>query len=137
MPQASGLQFTATIGEFPSDHFSVVGFALTERLSELFHGRLELASTDPSVAAPNILEQPVDLVVWQDGTPLRRFTGVAREFARGDTGHRRTRYEVLIQPPLWRLGLMHNSRIFQTQRTDAIVRTLLEERGVIDTVFDL
>nr|WP_297399500.1 type VI secretion system tip protein TssI/VgrG [uncultured Marinobacter sp.] len=137
MPQASGLQFTATIGEFPSDHFSVVGFALTERLSELFHGRLELASTDPSVAAPDILEQPVDLVVWQDGTPLRRFTGVVREFARGDTGHRRTRYEVLIQPPLWRLGLMHNSRIFQTQRTDAIVRTLLEERGVIDTVFDL
>ncbi|MET4027199.1 hypothetical protein ABIE59_003728, partial [Marinobacter sp. MBR-99] len=25
MPQASGLQFTARVGEFPSDHFSVVG----------------------------------------------------------------------------------------------------------------
>ena len=137
MPKATGLQFTARVGGLPQDLFSVVGFTLTERLSEAFHGRLELASTDPSVAAPNILEQPVDLVVWQDGTPLRRFTGVVREFARGDTGHRRTRYEVLIQPPLWRLGLMHNSRIFQTQRTDAIVRTLLEERGVIDTVFDL
>ncbi|HET8801597.1 MAG TPA: contractile injection system protein, VgrG/Pvc8 family, partial [Marinobacter sp.] len=137
MPKATGLQFTARVGGLPQGLFSVVGFTLTERLSEAFHGRLELASTDPSVAAPDILEQPVDLVVWQDGTPLRRFTGVAREFARGDTGHRRTRYEVLIQPPLWRLGLMHNSRIFQTQRTDAIVRTLLEERGVIDTVFDL
>ena len=45
MPQASGLQFTARVGEFPSDHFSVVGFALTEQLSSLFHGRLELAST--------------------------------------------------------------------------------------------
>ncbi|MCG2580035.1 MAG: type VI secretion system tip protein VgrG [Marinobacter sp.] len=137
MPQASGLQFTATIGEFSSDHFSVVGFELTEALSELFHGKLELASTDPSVAAADVLEQAVDLVIWQDGAPLRRFTGVVNEFARGDAGHRRTRYEVIIQPPLWRLGLMHNSRIFQTQSTDAIVRTLLEERGIVDTVFDL
>jgi type VI secretion system secreted protein VgrG len=32
---------------------------------------------------------------------------------------------------------MHNSRIFQTQSTDAIVRKLLEERGIIDTTFDL
>ena len=136
MPQASGLQFTARVGEFPSDHFSVVGFALTEQLSSLFHGRLELASTDPDVAAADILEQPVDLVVWQNGQPLRRFNGVVNEFVRGNTGHRRTRYEVVIRPPLWRLGLMHNSRIFQAQTTDAIVRTLLEERGVIDTVFD-
>ena len=137
MPQASGLQFTARIGELPTDLFSVVGFTLTERLSELFHGRLELASTDPSIDASELLEQSVDLVVWQDGTPLRRFTGVVNEYARGDTGHRRTYYELIIQPPLWRLGLMHNSRIFQTQTTDAIVRTLLEERGIVNSVFDL
>ncbi|WP_150911587.1 type VI secretion system Vgr family protein [Marinobacter halotolerans] len=137
MPQASGLQFTATIGGLPRDFFTVVGFELTESLSSLFHGRLDLASTFSDVSASDVLEQPVDLVVWQNGEPLRRFTGVINEFARGDSGHRRTRYEVIIQPPLWRLGLMHNSRIFQTQATDAIVRTLLEERGIIDTTFDL
>jgi len=32
---------------------------------------------------------------------------------------------------------MHNSRIFQTQTTDTIVRTLLEERGIVGSVFDL
>ncbi|PPI84918.1 type VI secretion system tip protein VgrG [Marinobacter maroccanus] len=137
MPQASELQFTATIGEYSSDHFSVVGFALTERLSELFQGRLDLASTDPSVGALNVLEQPVDLVVWQGGAPLRRFTGVVSEFARGDSGHRRTRYELVFRPPLWRMALMHNSRIFQNRGTDEIVRTLLEGRGIVDTVFDL
>ena len=137
MPQASGLQFTARVGEFPTDHFVVVSFVLTEGLSSLSHGRLKLASTDPDVQAADILEQPVDLVVWQDGQPQRRFTGVVNEFVRGNTGHRRTHYELVIQPPAWRLGLMHNSRIFQTQATDAIVRTLLEERGIIDTVFDL
>lgn len=137
MPQANGLQFTVRVGGLPSDIFSLVGFTLTERLSEVFYGRLELASTDPSIQAAEILEQPVDLVVWQDGEPLRRFTGVVNEFVRGDAGHRRTRYELIIQPPLWRLGLMHNSRIFQTQSTEAIARTLLEERGIIDSVFDL
>ena len=137
MPQASGLQFTARVGGLPSDLFSVVGFTLTERLSEVFYGHLELSSTDPSIQASEILEQPLDLVVWQDGEPLRRFTGVVNEFVRGDAGHRRTRYELNIQPPLWRLGMMHNSRMFQTQSTDTIVRTLLEERGIIDSVFDL
>ncbi|MDL0432006.1 type VI secretion system tip protein VgrG [Marinobacter sp. TBZ242] len=137
MPQATGLQFTATLGQLPRDLFAVVRFELTETLSQLCHCKLELASTSPNVAAEDVLEQPVDLVVWQDGRPLRRFHGVANEFARGDTGYRRTRYEVIVQPPLWRLGLMHNSRIFQTRSTDAIVRTLLEERGIIDTVFDL
>ncbi|MCD1648528.1 type VI secretion system Vgr family protein [Marinobacter adhaerens] len=137
MPQASGLQFTARVGGLPSDLFSVVGFKLTERLSEVFQGRLELASTDPSIQASETLEQPVDLVIWQNGVPLRHFAGVVNEFVRGDAGHRRTRYELTIQSPLWRLGLMHNSRIFQTQSTDTIVRTLLEERGIIDSVFDL
>ncbi|MGO1503200.1 MAG: type VI secretion system Vgr family protein [Marinobacter sp.] len=137
MPQANGLQFTARIGELPEDVFSVVSFALTESLSALFHGRLILASTDPAIQVSEVLEQPVDLVVWQDSMPLRRFTGVVNEFARGDTGHRRTCYELIIQPPLWRLGLMHNSRIFQTQTTDTIVRTLLEERGIVGSVFDL
>ncbi|RBW50098.1 type VI secretion system Vgr family protein [Marinobacter sp. F3R11] len=137
MPKANGLQFTARVGELPSDLFSVIGFTLTERLSEVFHGCLELASTDPDVDAGEVLEQSVDLVVWQDGMPLRRFTGVVNEFARGDTGHRRIRYELIIQPPLWRLGLMHNSRIFQTQTTDTIARTLLEERGIVDALFDL
>ncbi|MCL7943986.1 type VI secretion system tip protein VgrG [Marinobacter sp. ATCH36] len=137
MPQATGLQFTASVGELPKDLFVVARFELTEHLSQLFHCKLELASTSPDIAAEEMLEQPVELVVWQDGVPLRRFHGVVSEFARGDTGHRRTRYEVIVQPPLWRLGLMHNSRIFQTQSTDAIVRTLLEERGIVDTVFDL
>jgi len=137
MPQASGLQFTATIGGLPRDFFTVVGFELTESLSSLFHGRLDLASTFSDVSASDVLEQPVDLVVWQNGEPLRRFTGVINEFALCGTGHRRTRYEIIIQPPLWRLGLMHNSRIFQTQTTEAIVKTLLEERGIIETTFDL
>ncbi len=137
MPLAKGMQFTVRVGELPADVFAVVGFTLTEALSELCHGRLELASTNPAIGAAEVLEQPVDLVLWQSGEALRRFTGVVSEFARGDSGHRSTRYELVIQPPLWRLGLMHNSRIFQTQRPEVIAHTLLEERGIVDSVFEL
>ncbi|MDC0662910.1 type VI secretion system Vgr family protein [Marinobacter sp. SS21] len=161
MPQASvslarGLQFTARVGTLPADLFVVVGFDFTEALSELFHGTLELASSDPGIgmvsggqtlslspslsvspSLDQVLEQPVELAVWQDGQLLRRFTGVVSEFARGDSGHRRTRYQLVVEPALWRLGLMHNSRIFQAQSPDTILKTLLDERGIADTVFDL
>ncbi|WP_375171214.1 type VI secretion system Vgr family protein [Marinobacter sp.] len=137
MSHARGLQFTVRVGEHPQDLFAVVGFLLTEGLSELCQGRLELASVDPRIDVGRLLEQPVGLLVWQDGVPLRRFSGVVSEAARGDAGHRRTRYELVIQPPLWRLGLMHNSRIFQGQSIEAMVRTLLEERGIVDAMFEL
>jgi type VI secretion system secreted protein VgrG len=137
MPQSAGLQFTVTIGPLPRDLFAMTGFELDESLSSVFSGTLQLASRDPSIAPDEVLEQPVDLLVFRDGQPLRRFHGVVSEFARLDSGHRRTAYEVVIQPPLWRLGLMHNSRIFQAQSTDAIVNALLDERGITDTVFDL
>src|SRR5690606_11934396 len=101
MPQASGLQFTARVGEFPTDHFVVVSFVLTGGLSSLSHGRLKLASTDPDVQTADMLERRVDLVVWQDGQPQRRFTGGVNEFARGHTGHRRAHYEHVIQHPAW------------------------------------
>ncbi|MDX1756875.1 MAG: type VI secretion system tip protein TssI/VgrG, partial [Marinobacter sp.] len=137
MPQASGLQFTVRVGNLPADLFAVVSFEFTEALSQLFHGKLELASFDPGIDAGDVLEQPVELAIWQDGQLLRRFVGVVSEFARGDTGHRRTRYDVIVEPPLWRLGLMRNSRIFQTQTPDTIAKTLLDERGIAGTVFDL
>ncbi|MDX1459135.1 MAG: hypothetical protein R3276_16205, partial [Marinobacter sp.] len=104
LPAAAGLQFTARVGSLPSDLFSVVGFEFTEALSQLFHGKLELASTDPAIGGSSggqisnlspslgdVLEQPVELAIWQDGQLLRRLTGVVSEFARGDSGHRRTR----------------------------------------------
>jgi type VI secretion system secreted protein VgrG len=137
MPKANGLQFTVQVGELSPDAFLVVGFELTEHLSTVFHGCLRLASIDPDITAADTLEQLVDLVLWQDGDPKRHFNGVVTEFVRGETGHHRTRYEIVIQPALWRLGLIHSSRIFQAQTTQTIVRTLAEERGIVNTAFDL
>jgi type VI secretion system secreted protein VgrG len=137
MHPAKGLQFTARVGELPEDVFSVIGFELTEGLSELVRGRLKMASNLPTLAAADALEQRLELTIWQNGAAIRRFIGVVSEFVRGDSGHRRTHYEVVIQPPLWRLGLRHNSRIFQSQSADDILSTLVRERGMNDAMFDL
>ena len=137
MPKANGLQFTAQVGEFPSEVFSVVSFDLKEGLSQVFCGRLQLASTDSDIDASDVLEQSVDLVIWQNSEPLRRFTGVVSDFVICDSGHHRTRYEIVLQSPLWRLELMYNSRIFQGQTTESIASALLQERGISAVAFQL
>ena len=83
MPQATGLQFTATLGQLPRDLFVVARFELTEHLSSLCYCKLELASTSPDIAPEDVLEQPVDLVMLQDRVPLRRFMGLVQAFVRG------------------------------------------------------
>ncbi|WP_230086199.1 type VI secretion system Vgr family protein [Halomonas sp. 328] len=55
--------------------------------------------------------------------------------ARGDRGHRRTFYHLEVRPALWRLGLRHNSRIFQRVSPLTIINTLCEERGLRDVAF--
>ncbi|OEY67015.1 hypothetical protein BG841_11480 [Marinobacter sp. X15-166B] len=134
---SSGLRFTARIGGVPADVFVVVGFELTETLSSPFRLTLDLASYNPDLVLTDLLEQPTELTVWQDRTPRRRFAGVVAEASRGDSGHRRSRYQVIVKPPWWRLELVHACRMFQAQATDTILRGLLAERGVTRTRFDL
>ncbi|TBW48966.1 type VI secretion system tip protein VgrG [Marinobacter halodurans] len=121
----------------PDDTFVVAAFELKEALSRPFKLTLKLASTFADLAASDVLDQGVELVVWQDGQALRNVQGVVTSFSRGDSGHRRTRYEVEVRPALWRLDLMHNSRLFQQQTPDVILGTLLDERGLVDKTFDL
>ncbi|MEQ5835717.1 type VI secretion system tip protein VgrG [Marinobacter sp. NFXS9] len=137
MSLPTGLQFTARLGTLPDDTFAVVEFELEEHLSRPFTLTLKLASAFADIAASDVLDKGVELVVWQDGQALRNMQGIVTAFSRGDSGHRRTRYEVEVRPALWRLGLMHNSRIFQQQTPDVILGTLLDERGLVDKTFDL
>ena len=137
MNQPTGLQFTTRVGGCPADTFAVVGFTPHEALSDLFQLELQLANTDPGITASDLLDQDAEPRIYQCGTLLRQAHSVVSGFARGDSGHRRTRYEVTVQPALWRLQLMHNSRIFQHRSSQTILQTLLDERGIATTRFDL
>ncbi|WP_421205239.1 type VI secretion system tip protein TssI/VgrG [Aeromonas enteropelogenes] len=137
MADSTGLQFTVKVGSLPEGTFVVAEFALEEALNGPFQLRLELASPQPDIDFAAVLDQPCELLVWYHGELQRRVCGVVSDFAQGDSGFRRTRYQLLVQPALWRLSLRQNSRIFQAQKPDEILSILLQEHGITDYAFAL
>ncbi|MEB6639476.1 type VI secretion system tip protein VgrG [Aeromonas caviae] len=137
MADSTGLQFTVKVGALPESTFVVAEFALDEALNQPFNLRLALASAQPDIDVGAVLDQPCELLVWYNGEPQRRVCGVVSDFAQGNSGFHRTRYQLMVQPALWRLSLRHNSRIFQAQKPDEILSILLQEHGITDYAFAL
>ncbi|WP_224750348.1 type VI secretion system tip protein TssI/VgrG, partial [Halomonas sp. ML-15] len=133
MASASGLQFT--LGLPGVEDVAVIDFTHRERLSAPFELSVRFASRDGGLSASDILDREATLTIWQDGEALRLINGVVSEFGRGDSGHRRTFYHVEIRPALWRLGLRHNSRIFQEVSPLTVLNTLCDEHGIADIAF--
>ena len=133
MALSTGLQFTLTLPGV--DDIAVIDFTHREALSQPFELALNLASRDGNLDAAELLDREATLTIWQDGEPLRRLSGVVSEFGRGDRGHRRTFYTLVMRPALWRLSLRHNSRIFQKVDPLTIINTLCDERGITDVAF--
>ncbi|MDR5907641.1 type VI secretion system Vgr family protein [Franzmannia qiaohouensis] len=133
MASMTGLQFTLTLPGV--DDVAVVDFTHRETLSKIFELTVNLASRNCDLDATALLDREATLTIWQDGEPLRRVHGIISEFGRGDRGHRRTFYSLVLRPALWRLSLRQNSRIFQQVSPLAIIETLCEERGLRDIAF--
>ncbi|PJG58055.1 type VI secretion system tip protein TssI/VgrG, partial [Aeromonas cavernicola] len=106
-------------------------------LNSPFNLHLELASGQSDIDFADVLDQPCELLVWYQGELQRRVSGVVAEFMQGDSGFRRTRYQLEVKPALWRLALRQNSRIFQAQKPDEILSILLQESGITDYAFSL
>ncbi|POD95992.1 type IV secretion protein Rhs [Pectobacterium odoriferum] len=137
MANSTGLQFTVKVGALEAGTFAVVDFRLDEGLNRPFSLSLSLASALPDVDFGAVLDQPCELMMWYEGELKRRVSGIVSGFTQGDTGFRRTRYQMEVRPALWRLGLRTNARIFQAQKPEAIIGALLEEAGITDYAFAL
>ncbi|GKW30339.1 type VI secretion system tip protein TssI/VgrG [Pectobacterium brasiliense] len=137
MANSTGLQFTVKVGALEAGTFAVVDFRLDEGLNRPFSLSLSLASALPDVDFGAVLDQPCELMIWYEGELKRRVSGIISGFTQGDTGFRRTRYQIEVRPALWRLGLRTNARIFQAQKPEAIIGALLEEAGITDYTFAL
>ncbi|GKV88841.1 type VI secretion system tip protein VgrG [Pectobacterium carotovorum] len=137
MANSTGLQFTVKVGALEAGTFAVVDFRLDEGLNRPFSLSLSLASALPDVDFGAVLDQPCELMIWYEGELKRRVSGIVSGFTQGDTGFRRTRYQLEVRPALWRLGLRTNARIFQAQKPEAIIGALLEEAGITDYAFAL
>ncbi|HCF3623446.1 TPA: type VI secretion system tip protein VgrG [Pseudomonas aeruginosa] len=127
MPTQSDLRFTFVVGKAD---FEVVEFTLEEGLSENYRLDLALSSFDAAIDFAQVLDQPAHFTLWQGGVAVRHVWGVVSDFEQGDTGFRRTRYRAVVEPPLARLDLGSDWRIFQQTSVPQILQTLLTEHRI-------
>ncbi|APC19545.1 type IV secretion protein Rhs (plasmid) [Pseudomonas frederiksbergensis] len=112
--------------------FEVVEFTLEEALCEPYRLTLELASDNANIKFEDVLDQPALLTIWQGTTAVRHVHGLVSSFTQGTTGFRRTRYRVVVEPQLARLNLSSDWRIFQQKSVPEILKSVLNEHGVLD-----
>ncbi|HIF9401485.1 TPA: type VI secretion system Vgr family protein [Photobacterium damselae] len=134
---ATGLQFTFTVEGCETSTFAVTEFRGNDGLSLPFSFLIELASREPFIGPDEIVDNNCTLTVWRDGECQQEWHGIVSAFSQGDTGHRHTLYQVEMVPPLARLSLRQNSRIFQTQTVPEIISILLQEMNIQDYAFAL
>ncbi|MDE1495131.1 type VI secretion system tip protein VgrG [Xenorhabdus bovienii] len=133
----SGLQFTLTAGSLPPQTFVVTDFTLNESFSQPFSLSVGLASADPAIDFPAVLDRTATLTILQNGIEQRSITGIVSRFEQGNTGLHQTTYQMTIRPDLWRTTLRQNSRIFQQQDIATIITALLKEHSIRDVIFSL
>lgn len=128
MSHQANTRFTFSVTD--ADDFEVVEFSLTEALSETFRLDIELSSPEADIDFARIVDRGARFVIWQDERPVRYLNGRISSFFQGETVFRRTRYRAVVEPPLARLALSSDWRIFQTHSAAQILRILLKEHGI-------
>ncbi len=130
VPRQSDLKFVFTSAS--SVPFDVIKFNLKEGISECFELRLDLVSINPSVDFGQILDRPALLTIWHGDMPVRYVHGIVTAFVQGDTGFRRTRYSVLIEPSLKRAEFCSDWRITRQRTIPQLLQQLINEQGISD-----
>ncbi|HIF9275966.1 TPA: type VI secretion system tip protein TssI/VgrG, partial [Photobacterium damselae] len=134
---ATGLQFTFTVEHLMSSTFVVTAFSGEDILSTPFDLSIQLASRMDVITPDDVVDKSAVLTVWQDGEIQQSWQGIVSRFIQSDVGHHHTFYEVSLVPPLARLSLRQNSRIFQQQSVPDIIATVLQEMDIVDYTFAL
>ena len=134
MATQSDYRYTLDVGEkYP---FDVISFKLTEGLSEPFRLELQLSSFDPNISFSALMDQSVTFTFWQGEQPVRYLNGIVTSFGLGKTGFVRTHYQMVVEPALARTAFQSDSRIFQHQNSEKIIRTLLQKNRVEKVSFE-
>lgn len=128
MSDQANMRFTFCVND--AGDFEVVEFRLTEALFETFRLDIELASHLPDIDFAQVVDRSARFTLWQGERAVRHLTGRVSSFFQGETGNRRTRYRAVIEPPLARLALSSDWRIFQQQSVPQILKTVFTEHGI-------
>jgi len=132
------ITFASAAEGLDEETFIVVSLDGTEILNRPYRFEIGLVSQDPNVDAAALLKAPATLglkqgVLSSDGrkglvTVTR--TGVVASFEQMGRQNEWTRYKAVLVPPLWRLSLSFQSRIFQDMTVPEIVEQVLKDAGI-------
>jgi type VI secretion system secreted protein VgrG len=131
---ASTAQYSCKIG---GTTFQVLSLTVRETISELSFYSLTLWSDDPEVDVKGMVRKPAEVKIsW--GSNEKFYYAIVSSFTQTDAGHPGLggverewgEYRAELVPTLWLLGLKRNCRIFQNMSADAIVKKVLDERGM-------
>lgn len=137
MAQKTGLQFTFEVEGLDPAMFALVDFTGDDSLSMPFCFSISLASRSEEVSAEQVVDKNAILTIWKNGEMYQQWYGIVSRFSKGDTGYHHTFYRVEFVPPVARLALRQNCRIFQQQAAPEIISILLQEMGITDYSFSL
>ncbi|WP_206858569.1 type VI secretion system Vgr family protein [Lysobacter changpingensis] len=124
----SDVRFSIALGDGLA--LDVVRFELTEGVSQSFRLELDLSSADDAIDAAELLDHEAVFAIEREGVAERKVAGICTAFEQCETGFRLTRYRAVVESPLARLALRHNSRIFQQVTAPEILATILKEHGL-------
>src|SRR5690606_19561379 len=100
-----------------------------EEFSRSFEFELDLLSTNPNIAAKDILGKKLTVAFELSTGSTRYFNGYAVQFSQepdiGEFAH----YRVVLRPWLWFLTRTTNCRIFQDKTAPEIVKAIFKEHG--------
>ncbi|MCU0723391.1 MAG: type VI secretion system tip protein VgrG, partial [Planctomycetes bacterium] len=120
------------------ESFLVASVEGTETIGRPFRFELELLSRSPDLDFQAILREAATLGIKQGltssegkrGLVTVQRHGVLAAFEQVGSQNDWTTYRAVLVPPLWRLGLTHQSRIFQNLTVPEMVSRILQDAGI-------
>lgn len=117
--------------------FQVLSFSGHEEVSELFGYHLMLWSHDSAVDIASLIRRNAEITLtW--GGKTKQYFGIVAHMAQvdarlpglGGAEEEQGIYTVEVVPTLWLLARHRHCRIFQNKSADAIIKQVLDERGM-------
>jgi type VI secretion system secreted protein VgrG len=116
-----------------TDKFLLKSFQGEERISGLFHYRLELISQDDSIDFTQIVGQKMTITIeLPGGSDHQYINGVVGRFTQAGKSARFTTYFADIHPWLWLLTMNSDHQIFQNKSVMDIIKKVFSDLGFTD-----
>src|SRR3954451_9147113 len=127
--QKLAVQLTTPFGP---NNLLVRTFHGEERISGLFHYRIEMFSEDPSLAFDTIVGKAITLQIAQSSGDTHCINGIVGTFAQTGSDGRVAFYTADVYPWLWLLTFSSGCKIYQNMSTPDIVKKVFGDLGFSD-----